>query len=49
MISATQIYDYVQCPHRVFLDAFGDRALRDEPNAFVQLLWEQGVVSENGK
>jgi uncharacterized protein len=46
MISATQIYDYVQCPHRVFLDAFGDRALRDEPNAFVQLLWEQGIEHE---
>ncbi len=47
MISATQIYDYVQCPHRVDLDLFGNLALRDEPNAFVELLWEQGVTHEN--
>ena len=47
MISATQIYNYVQCPHRVNLDIFGNPAERDEPNAFVELLWEQGITHEN--
>lgn len=46
MIAASQLYDYVQCPHRVYLDAFGDPARKDEPNAFVELLWEQGVTHE---
>ena len=46
MIEASQLYDYVQCPHRVYLDAFGDPSRRDEPNAFVQLLWEQGIDYE---
>lgn len=46
MIAASQLYDYVQCPHRVYLDAFGDPLRRDEPNAFVQLLWDQGVDHE---
>jgi len=46
MITASQLYNYVQCPHRVYLDAFGDPARRDEPNAFVELLWEQGVDHE---
>ncbi len=46
MITASQLYDYVQCPHRVYLDAFGDPSRRDEPNAFVQLLWDQGIDHE---
>ena len=46
MISASQLYDFVQCPHRVALDQFGDKSRRDEPNSFVQLLWEQGVDHE---
>lgn len=46
MISATQLYNHVQCPHRVFLDVFGNPAEKDDPNAFVELLWEQGVVHE---
>ncbi len=47
MISATHIYDFVQCPHRVTLDLFGNPAERDEPNPFVELLWEQGITHEN--
>jgi predicted RecB family nuclease len=47
MISATQIYDFVHCPHRVSLDLFGDPAIRDDPNAFVELLWKQGITHEN--
>jgi len=46
MIDASQLYDYVQCPHRVYLDAFGDPSLRDDPNAFVELLWDQGLDHE---
>lgn len=45
-ISATQIYDFVQCPHRVTLDVYGDPGERDEPNAFVELLWKQGIDHE---
>lgn len=46
MISATQLYDFVHCPHRVFMDAFGETARRDETSPFVELLWEQGLVHE---
>jgi len=47
MISAAQLYDYVQCPHRVFMDAFGDAAKKDHASPFVELLWEQGLIHEN--
>jgi uncharacterized protein len=47
MISATQLYDYVQCPHKVFMDAFGDAAEKDDTSTFVELLWEQGIIHEN--
>lgn len=46
MISASQLYDYSQCPHRVSLDLFGDTSKRDAPNLFVQLLWEHGILHE---
>jgi predicted RecB family nuclease len=46
MITASQLYDFVRCPHRISLDAFGNLSLRDEPNPFVQLLWEQGIDHE---
>jgi uncharacterized protein len=47
MISATQVYDYVKCPHKVFLDAFGDEAQKDATSPFVEMLWEQGLAHEN--
>jgi len=47
MISAMQLYDFVHCPHRVCMDAFGDATERDETSPFVELLWEQGLVHEN--
>jgi uncharacterized protein len=40
------LYDYVQCPHRVYLDIFGDPDRRDPISAFVQLLWERGSAFE---
>ena len=46
MISATQLYDFVHCPHRVSRDAFGDATERDETSPFVELLREQGLVQE---
>jgi predicted RecB family nuclease len=45
-ITASTLYDLVQCPQRVALDAFGDPAERDEINPFVRLLWERGTVFE---
>lgn len=46
MISAAQLYDFVHCPHRVYMDAFGDPDERGKTSPFVDLLWEQGVVHE---
>jgi predicted RecB family nuclease len=46
-ITASILYDLVNCPQRVALDEFGDPAERDEPNSFVQLLWERGSVFES--
>ena len=45
-VSASTLYDFVQCPTRVGLDAFGDRTKRDPTNPFVQLLWERGTLFE---
>ncbi len=41
-ITASMLYNFVQCPHRVSLDLYGDPATKDEVNVFVQLLWEKG-------
>nr|VFK19446.1 MAG: RecB family nuclease, putative, TM0106 family [Candidatus Kentron sp. LFY] len=46
-ITASMLYDLVQCPHRVTMDIHGDPALRDEINPFVQLLWEKGTTHEH--
>src|SRR6185312_1982139 len=45
-ITASTLYDLVQCPQRVALDAFGEPAERDEINPFVRLLWERGTLFE---
>ena len=45
-VTASALYNLVQCPQRVALDMFGDPSLRDEPNAFVRLLWERGTLYE---
>jgi uncharacterized protein len=45
-ITASMLYDYVNCPHRVSLDLFGDPERRDPISAFVQLLWERGATFE---
>ena len=45
-ITASMLYDLVQCPHRVSMDTFGDLSIRDEVNPFVQLLWDRGFLFE---
>jgi predicted RecB family nuclease len=45
-VNASTLYNLVQCPQRVALDAFGDSASRDDVNPFVRLLWERGTVYE---
>jgi len=46
MITASMLYSFAMCPHRVFLDLFGDSAERDEVSPFVELLWERGHLFE---
>lgn len=45
-ITASMLYDFISCPHRVTMDLFANPAERDEPNAFVELLWEKGSLFE---
>jgi predicted RecB family nuclease len=45
-ITAAMLYDYVRCPHRVYMDLFGDPSKRDKVSAFVQLLWDRGHAYE---
>ena len=45
-VTASMLYDFVECPQRVSLDLFGDQARRDNPSPFVQLLWERGTLYE---
>ena len=46
MITASMLYDFDTCPHRVSLDLFGDPMKRDPVNAFVEMLWERGHAFE---
>jgi len=46
-LTASKLYDYTQCPHRVWRDLYGPMSEKnEEPNPFVQLLWERGVRYE---
>jgi predicted RecB family nuclease len=45
-VTASILYNFVECPQRVALDAFGNFADRDETNPFVRLLWERGTLFE---
>lgn len=45
-ITASHLYNYNACPHRVWRDAHDNPNLRDDPNEFVQLLWEKGTQYE---
>ena len=45
-VTASMLYNYVKCPHRVSMDLFGDPARRDRISPFVQLLWDRGNAFE---
>ena len=45
-VTASMLYNFVQCPHRVFLDLHGDPDLCDPVSSFVELLWEKGQMFE---
>lgn len=46
IVTASILYNLVECPHRVSLDAFGSPTDRDVVNPFVRLLWERGSLFE---
>lgn len=45
-ITASMLYDLVQCPKRVEHDLFSDPALRDAVSPFVEMLWRRGTIFE---
>ncbi len=46
-VTASKLYDYLQCPHKVWRDVHGPQDEKvDEANPFVQMLWEKGVAHE---
>ncbi len=46
-ITASKLYNYIQCPHRVWRDIYGPQdEKQDEENAFLQLIWDRGVLHE---
>jgi len=55
-ITASKLYNYTQCPHRVWRDVYGPKEEKiKETKSFVQMLWDKGisyeekVISEIGK
>jgi hypothetical protein len=47
IVTGSILYNLVECPHRVLLDAFGSLADRDTINPFVRLLWERASLFES--
>lgn len=46
-ITASKLYDYIQCPHRVWRDIHGPQEEKiKETNSFIELLWKKGVKHE---
>ncbi len=46
-ITASTLYNFIQCPHKVWRDRHGPQDEKlDEANPFVELLWEKGVQHE---
>jgi len=45
-ITASMLYNYIHCPHRVSKDLFSDPSKKDPVSPFVQLLWEKGIGFE---
>ena len=48
LITATKLYDYIRCPHKVWRDEHGPLEEKaEEANPFVKLLWERGIRHES--
>lgn len=46
-ITASLLYNYLQCPHRVWRDIYGPQEEKNpETNKFVEMLWRKGVQHE---
>lgn len=46
-ITGSKLYDYIQCPHKVWRDVYGPVEEKImEINPFVELLWNKGVMHE---
>lgn len=46
-ITASLLYNYIKCPHRVWRDIYGPQDEKiQETNPFVELLWQKGVQHE---
>lgn len=45
-ITASMLYNLIQCPHRLCLDLHEDHSKRDPESKFVELLWEKGTLFE---
>ena len=46
-ITPSILYDYMQCPHKVWRDVHGPKGeLVAEDNPFLKLLWERGIQHE---
>jgi uncharacterized protein len=45
-ITATDLFNYAKCPHRPFMDYYGDPSQKVTIHPLVKLLWESGVQYE---
>ena len=46
-VTASKLYDYTQCPHKVWRDLYGPQEEKiQETNPFVELLWNKGIRHE---
>ncbi len=46
-VTPSHLYDYLQCPHKIWRDVHGPREeFVEEDNPFLRLLWERGVQHE---
>lgn len=47
-ITASKLFNFIQCEHRVWRDQYGPKKERiEEVNPFVEMLWDKGVKYEN--
>lgn len=45
-VTAQDLYNYAQCPYRVYLDENGDLSQKGKVGSFVELLWDSGLRNE---